>query len=407
MEELNPNKKLSIVDSEKTFVGFLASLCHEIRTPVSVIQGYSELLKEQMQNLEDRNVAEIIHQNGQQLLTLLTKLSDLADIETGAMVPYVSTCSPDKILHETATFVQSLAAANDVHISATSDPDLPECVQVDKKRLIQILQQVFEQSIRLASLGEVACQVTSTSPGDKQRMLIYNISIPQSVDDYIFIDQQSGFLPSAADSVSMILARKLVERMGGEFQYLSDQLDCIGIRFSVPVEVVQGEKSQVESDSSPQQDSKKSLKQKKDILKHCRILIVEDHLDNQKLLSYICQRAGATTNCVFNGMIAIGELLAANLMQDPYDIILMDIDMPVMDGYETTRRIRETMDVPIIAITAHTMQGDRERCLEIGCNDYLSKPVDRKLLIETITRLFKQKTANCSLKEATTTTASC
>lgn len=402
MEEVHQEPDLGLFsgNNEKSSVGFLASLCHEIRTPVSVIQGYSELLKQQLVNLEDRKLAEAIHQNNQKLLTLLTKLGDLAAVESGSSMQYVSAYSPQKILRDAAASVQTLAENHDVHIQSVCDSSLPEFIQVDKRALSQALQQVFEQSVKLASLGEVSCDVTF-NPTENQTCLTFDINIPQPIDHYIFTDQDSssGFFPSAADSVSMSLARKLIDKMGGKFQYLCEDVGNIKIWFSLPVTVVSEKEETCHKKPSFSPRVKKTSALGKDALHDCRVLVVEDNVDNQKLISYFCERAGATVNNVFNGMIALGELLAANVMQDPYDIILMDIDMPVMDGYEATRRIRCTLDTPIIAITAHTLEGDRERCLAAGCNDYLSKPIDRKLLIETMARLVNAKSSNHTFQE--------
>ncbi len=395
-----PDSEIFSDSNGKSSVGFLASLCHEIRTPVSVIQGYSELLKQKLASAEDRQLAEAIYQNNQQLLKLLTKLGDLASVESGSSMQYVSAYSPQKILRDAAVSVQTLAEIHEVHIQSVCDSSLPELVQVDKRSLSQALQQVFEQSVRLASLGEVSCHLAFKST-ENQTCLTFDINIPQPIDNYIFIDQDSssGFLPSVADSVSMLLARKLIDKMGGEFQYLYEDAGNIQIWFSLPIEVTSEKEKYSYKQPSFSPTVKKTPASVKDALRDCRVLVVEDNVDNQKLISYFCERAGATVNNVFNGMIALGELLAANVMQDPYDIILMDIDMPVMDGYEATRRIRCTLDTPIIAITAHTLDGDRERCLAAGCNDYLSKPIDRKLLIETMARLLNAKSSNHTLHE--------
>jgi CheY-like chemotaxis protein len=126
------------------------------------------------------------------------------------------------------------------------------------------------------------------------------------------------------------------------------------------------------------------------VLRGCRVLLVEDGPDNQRLISYVLEKAGAEVTVVESGERAITAILAARSTETPFHVVLMDMQMPVMDGYTATRRLRrEGYTGPIVALTAHAMTSDRERCLACGCDEYISKPINRCLLIETIRGFFE------------------
>jgi CheY-like chemotaxis protein len=126
-----------------------------------------------------------------------------------------------------------------------------------------------------------------------------------------------------------------------------------------------------------------------------RILLAEDGPDNQRLISFVLNRAGLDVDIVDNGQLAIDKIIETNQHDRPYDVVLMDMQMPVMDGYTAARTLRELgIAVPIVALTAHAMTGDRDKCIDAGCTDYATKPIDRKRLLQIIHRLMKQQVEN-------------
>ena len=196
--------------------------------------------------------------------------------------------------------------------------------------------------------------------------------------------------------LGLIISQRLIELLGGSIS--ADQYDQSGttIKFSIATGDASEVKMEKVSVTKRLEQIKASRSTQELVKEDCRILLVEDGIYNQRLINYLLTKAGAEINIVENGQLAIDDLLQSQAIGDPpgdsYDLILMDIQMPVLDGYATTRKLRSMgFTKPIIALTAHAMTNDRQRCLDAGCDEYLSKPIDRKRLISTINSVLKTR----------------
>ncbi len=194
--------------------------------------------------------------------------------------------------------------------------------------------------------------------------------------------------------LGLTISKRFAELMGGDI--LVNSTEGHGSEFSI-VLPAHAPQMVIESGDSPATSTRSTIVASAPTLSHqgrpTRILVAEDGPDNQKLLQFMLKKAGASVQIVENGQLAVEAVTAAATMQQPYDLVLMDMSMPVLDGYGATRQIRERgYDLPVVALTAHAMSGDREKCLAAGCTDYATKPLNREDLLATLIRSLNHAT---------------
>lgn len=357
---------------------FLANMSHEIRTPLNALIGFNELLRSD--SLSKKKRAEyhnIIQRNGELLLHLIDDILDLSKVEAGHLALETVTISLSELLEEIKLFKNARASTKGLKFVMDVASDVPDEFVTDPLRLKQILNNIIGNAIKFTSQGFVKLTVRS----DRNR----NKLIFQVVDSGIGIlpkDREKLFQPfSQADAsitrkyggtgLGLILSKRLAQRLGGDL-LLEQTKDNEGATFTI----------EIASDLKPN-----SVVEKKDILPEKsvagrKILVVDDSIDNQVLIEHILKSRGASIDTADNGQMAMSRAL-----EKEYDIVLMDVQMPVLDGLSATRILRENGYLrPIIGLTAHAMQDDRRRCLEAGCSDYLTKPIRTDMLLQTISR---------------------
>ena len=278
---------------------------------------------------------------------------------------------------------------------------IPHRIQSDPTRLRQILINLTGNAIKFSEIGNI-CLVARLldAESDEPRMQFDIVDrgigmteeqIGKLFQPFVQADT-STTRKFGGTGLGLTISKRFAEILGGSIHVHSAPGE--GSTFSVtvstgPLEGVKMVDNPTEVEAAVNQDAKPGGG---DARLDCRVLLAEDGPDNQRLITFILKKAGADVTVAENGRIALDLALAARDEGSPFDVIVMDMQMPVMDGYEATRRLRqEGLTGPIIALTAHAMSHDRQKCLDAGCDEYVTKPIDRKKLIETVAEYAGKK----------------
>lgn len=375
---------------------FLANMSHEIRTPMTAILGFTDILINDMNQTEEIEVVQTIHQNGEFLLELINDILDLSKIEVGKLDVEWLDCSPHEIVNDVTSLLHVRALAKSIPLEIKFEGAIPELIHSDPARLRQILINLIGNAIKFTEQGSVqlVIQLLNAEQSDQQKLrfdvIDTGIGIAAEHIDRLFLPftqaDSSTTRQYGGTGLGLAICKRLVELLGGTIQ-VSSTLGK-GSTFSIVIPVGEVDHSRlIEGDgnliSNKLDDSQGDVQGTS--LENCRLLLVEDGPDNQRLISFMLKGAGAEITLAENGQVAIDLVAKAEREQAPFDVILMDMQMPVLDGYAATTRLRnEGYARPIIALTAHAMATDREKCLESGCDDYTIKPIDRKKLIRLV-----------------------
>ena len=386
---------------------FLSNMSHEIRTPMTAILGFADLLCEP--GLSQDEISQHVHtiqRNRDHLLKLINDILDLSKIEAGAMTLEKVPCSPAAILREVLGMLELRAGEKRLVLSSGAGGPIPETIVTDPTRLRQILVNLVANAIKFTERGGVHVHVRMAPPRDGRGPAIAfdvtdtGIGLEPEQRERLF----KAF--SQADSsttrrfggsgLGLSISLRLAELLGGgitvqstpgrgsTFTATLETGPLEGVRM-LPFSAREEATSEAEDDELEEGMTARAFGPRLS----AHVLLAEDGRDNQRLIQLYLVRAGATVEIVEDGSEALSRVLLAMAAGAPHDLILMDMQMPQMDGYTATRKIREAgFRGPIVALTAHAMTGDRERCLEAGCDEYAAKPIDRSNLIALCTRLL-------------------
>jgi PAS domain S-box-containing protein len=378
---------------------FLANMSHEIRTPMTAILGFADLLLEDtdVDHAPSARVEAIrtIQRNGQHLLGLINDILDLSKIEAGKVEIERVTCSPVHILRDVIALMRVRADAKGLPVTIEYASSIPEWIQNDPLRIRQIIINLIGNAIKFTETGSVRVVAHL-----KERMEAAPLLQVDIIDTGIGLTEEQIsrlFVPfSQADSsttrkyggtgLGLTISKRLAELLGGDI--LIKSTPGRGSTFSVTFATGELEGVRLLDPSAarglPNSQEAAIPSTQVTTLQH-RVLLAEDGPDNQRIVTFILKKAGAHVTLVENGARACEEAFAAVSRQEPFDVILMDMQMPVMDGYEATRQLR-SLDYAgrIVALTAHALEGDEAKCLNAGCDGYLTKPIDRAKLLRTI-----------------------
>ncbi|HVP13551.1 MAG TPA: PocR ligand-binding domain-containing protein [Phycisphaerae bacterium] len=379
---------------------FLANMSHEIRTPMTAILGFADVILEcgdlEKAPPERMEAARTIRRNGEYLLGLINDILDLSKIEAGKLAVERIVCSPSQILVEVESLIRVRSAAKGLEIKIEYESPIPEAIQSDPTRLRQILINLLGNAVKFTETGSIRLIARLAKDAAGEPALEFDI-----VDTGVGMTREQVervFQPfSQADSsttrkfggsgLGLTISKRLAEALGGDVT-LVETATGVGSRFRVtiatgPLAGVKMLKNPTPA-AAPQPATPEESKAGASLL-DCRILLAEDGPDNQRLIAHILKRAGAKVTMVENGKLAWEAALESHDAGEPFDAILMDMQMPVMDGYQATELLRRKGYTGcIIALTAHAMASDRERCLQTGCDDYVAKPIDWRGLLRTI-----------------------
>jgi signal transduction histidine kinase/ActR/RegA family two-component response regulator len=371
---------------------FLANMSHEIRTPLTAIVGYAELLPAARSDEERAEHIATIRRNGELLLRLINHILHVSKIEAGRLELEQIECFPAEILQSVLQAVAAQAREKALKLVVGYDGPVPARIVTDPTRLHQVLLNLISNAVKFTERGQV--QVTAglaTAPDAPRPLLRFTvedtgIGMRQEKLEGMFTPFAQGDMSTTrrfgGTGLGLSISKSLVELLGGELHASSEEGRGSRFSFSVETGPLTGVTMLERPIAPPASVELRTADLQQGPLDDLRILLAEDGPDNQRLITRLLGSAGAKVEVVENGALAIERALAASAAGQPFDVILMDMQMPVMDGYAATRALRQQgYRGRIIAVTANVMTGDRAKCLAAGCDDFISKPVNRASLV--------------------------
>jgi signal transduction histidine kinase/ActR/RegA family two-component response regulator len=373
---------------------FLANMSHEIRTPMTAVLGYTELLLAGQARPEERaEWSSAVRRNGADLLQLIDGILDISRVEAGDLEISRRPCRLRRIVEDAAAPVAKAAHEKGLEFNFEVDPSCPEAIETDPARLRQVLSNLLQNALKFTEVGSVSLWVGRDSANT------VCFAVRDTGIGIAATDQEKIFAPfGQADTshtrryggvgLGLSISRRLATMLCGSLTVTSDLGRGSEFRLTLPAPECAVPDDRRESQRRTPAETKAGELAR---FPGLRVLIAEDGLDNQRLVRAFLRPLEVEVALVENGAQAVDQALAALDGGQPFALILMDMQMPVMDGYEATRRLRtEGYAGAIVALTAHAMSSDRGRCLEAGCDEYLSKPVDRGRLIELVSQFLAE-----------------
>jgi PAS domain S-box-containing protein len=373
------------VDSVKAKQQFLSNMSHEIRTPMNAIIGFTKVVLKTELSSKQREYLQAIKTSGDALIVLINDILDLAKVDSGKMsfekVPFKMEKSIAAMIH----VFDIKSQEKNVKLLKEYDLSIPEVVVGDPVRLHQIILNLVSNAVKFTSKGKIIVSVKLVEESDKEVIIEFAVSdtgigILENKMQTIFENFQQASSGTSriygGTGLGLAIVKQLVEGQKGSIKVQSTIGQGSIFSFRLPFLKTNSEAQIIEEIITLDDD-----------IKNIKVLVVEDITLNQLLMRTLLDDFGFTCDIASNGQIAIDKL-----QTDTYDIILMDLQMPIMNGFEATEYIRSTLNlnVPIVALTADVTTVDIDKCKAVGMNDYLSKPVDERLLYSKIISLLKK-----------------
>jgi signal transduction histidine kinase len=369
---------------------FLANMSHEIRTPLSAMIGFADLLRDPNLSPSERtSYIDVLIKNGQQLSFLINDILDLSKVEAGHLRLEFLPTKPSQIAEDVVSLFQVKAKEKDLILEYIPDQNTPEELVSDPVRVRQVLINLVNNAIKFTQFGSVKIKSFSVENSNGQKAMAFEVvdtglGVAEGQEEKIFEMFVQGDTSMTrrfgGTGLGLALSRKLARALGGDvivkasrpnqgsvFQFtFQDHPEKREFTFEPPEKKREFANSPLPDEGQP--------------LKNLNVLVVDDAPDNQLLIWHFLTKAGASMDSADNGLDGYKKALTGN-----YDLILMDVQMPLMDGYTATQRLREHgYRKPIIALTAHAMSEVRKKCLTVGYTDHLTKPINPKELVSCI-----------------------
>lgn len=398
IDDLNISEK-KVKEASQVKENFMANMSHEIRTPMNAIIGFTNLLQKTKLDEESMEYVQTIQKSGENLLTIINDILDLSKIEAGMMRIESTPFSIRGLVNSIEVIFKGKAAEKSVEISSNIDVSLSDTLDGDATRLTQILVNLIGNALKFTQIGSITIKVVNE--GEKNNVVSTGfiisdtgIGIRKEKLDSIF-----DRFKQAEDSVTrryggtglgLSIAKDLILIQNGAIEVESEPGKGTSFHFTIPYKFAEEEiKSNfLEAYNAGNQTN----------FKDAYVLVVEDNEINQSLIRHLFKSWNLLHDMANNGKEAIKAL---ELHPNKYSLILMDIQMPEMDGYTATQEIRHQLklDIPIIAMTAHALAGEREKCINYGMNEYISKPIREQQLHDLINQFTKNNSLIKSLEK--------
>ncbi|WP_182868260.1 PAS domain S-box protein [Stieleria mannarensis] len=376
---------------------FLANMSHEIRTPMTAILGYADLLRDLIDHEEANQYLETIRRNGDYLLEIINDILDLSKIEAGKLDVQRESFDPRRLVEDVRRIMEVRATEGGLTLEVQYDGNLPRLIRTDAKRLKQILINLVGNAIKFTRKGRVTIRVRFVAAEGQLHIDVVDtgIGIPDEQLRRLFRPFAQGDTSVTRNfggtGLGLAISQRLAEMLGGDISVRS--AEGVGSTFSVRVATGQVDASDWAQDDASRSDGDDDATTEDDapVELSCRVLVVDDRREIRFLSKRILTNAGAVVEECEDGLLAVEHVSECLGNGSCPDLVLLDMQMPKLDGYSTARKLRAIgYNAPIIALTADAMQGDMNKCLQAGCNDYLSKPIDAKKLLRLVRQMIRQ-----------------
>jgi signal transduction histidine kinase/FixJ family two-component response regulator len=374
---------------------FMANMSHEIRTPMNAILGFTNLLLKEPLEEKEREFVNSIQNSGENLLTIINDILDFSKIEAGMMRIESNSFSLRGLLHSVQTMFGARIQQKNLQFTVHVEEVIPDILIGDSIRLTQILVNLVNNSVKFTNAGSIDIHATAGKEKEEAIDISFSvkdtgIGIPANKIDAIFnrfqqVDEDTT-RKYGGTGLGLSIVRQLVELQNGKISVSSKPNGGTEFIFAIPYKISKDKIGRVEF--IPEEEIQLNKK-------NINILVAEDNDMNQSLMRHLLTNWGLDFNIVNNGKAAIEAL-----QQEKYSLVLMDIQMPQVDGYRATEKIRNELksEIPIIAMTAHAMAGEREKCLSYGMNEYISKPIRENELFKIINDILKSGSGSIERK---------
>ncbi|MBN2866673.1 MAG: response regulator [Thiotrichales bacterium] len=374
------------LESSKMKSEFLANMSHEVRTPMNGIIGMTALLKETPLNEQQADWLNTVSSSANALLALLNDILDFSKIEAGKLQLDPKAFELEPLIQSIVKSIEPKAAEKNLSLAVHIEKRLPEWIISDDMRIRQILLNILGNAIKFTHTGAIQLFVTSSGEhNDYLKISVQDtgIGIPEFAKQKLFqaFSQVDGSTTRlyGGTGLGLTISQQLATLLGGEMGFESQEGTGSTFWFTLKLTPTSPAENPIEPQPLAKPSTSDSLAQTDPI----KILLVEDNLVNQKLAIALLNRLHYDADIAENGAIALEKLINGH-----YDLVLMDCQMPVKDGYQTTQELRKwdsaLSKTPVIAMTANAMQGDEEKCYAAGMDDYIPKPINPKVLAEKL-----------------------
>jgi signal transduction histidine kinase len=395
-EQLNESEK-KVREAGIIKENFMANMSHEIRTPMNAILGFTNLLQKESLNEKSREFVRSIQNSGESLLEIINDILDFSKIEAGMMRIESNPFSLRELLHSVKTMFTTRIQVKDLGFKVNIENSIPDLLIGDAVRLTQILVNLVNNAIKFTGSGGIEINVSGFKKKEDQIDISFSvkdtgIGIPFHKIEAIFERFQQADEDTTrkygGTGLGLSIVKQLVDLQNGSISVKSEINKGTEFVFSIPYAI----SNEIIADEDLKMFSASEINLTDTPF---RILVAEDNAMNQSLMKHLLSYWNLDFDIVNNGKEAIESLQKQN-----YKLLLMDIQMPVMDGYTATLKIRNElgMNIPIIAMTAHAMTGEREKCLCYGMNEYIPKPIREKELFQMMKNLLKPNGGTAEMK---------
>jgi len=401
---------------------FMANMSHELRTPMTAVLGFADMLAEQLKDPEHVNKIRTIKRNGEYLLALLNDILDLSKIEAGKLEIEPKAFDVVKLVDEIHDLMSVRAVDEGVQLHFNWTEKVPQRVTADEVRVRQILVNLISNGLKFTDEGEVRVTVGCDPDSNRHTLdfIVEDTGIgidPSQLGELFTPFSQAGTQRRreyGGTGLGLSISKRLAEGMRGQIDVESEPGRGSRFTLSLPLSSDQWNRSvppqeldvaaseDSEPSGEPKQDrrSKQPKRRKRPVAAEpdriprieARVLLADDRRDIWRIGKYFLEKCGARVTVVEDGLQAVERLKQAAKEGKPFRLVLMDMQMPVMTGQEAVAEIRELgFDTPIIALTADAMEGERQACLEMGCDDYLPKPIDGQKLMQVVAQHLAER----------------